>query len=67
MISRIEDIYRILYVKGYTLPTALKEIQDTVPDSEEKSLILKFIEESKNGIIKGPALLSKSKAVNENP
>ncbi len=64
-IAIIEDIYRILYVKGYALPTALKEIKDTIPDSEDKTLILDFIEHSENGIIKGPSLISKSKAIDE--
>ena len=54
IISQIENIYRILYVKGVTLPTALKEITASVPDSLEKTHIIKFIQESENGIMKGP-------------
>lgn len=53
-IAQIEDIYRILYVKGITIPTALKEIEATVPDSPEKTHIVEFIQASENGIMKGP-------------
>jgi UDP-N-acetylglucosamine acyltransferase len=53
-IAQIEDIYRILYVKGVTIPTALKEIETDVPNSTEKTHIIEFIQGSENGIMKGP-------------
>jgi len=63
IITQIEDIYRILYVKGVTLPTALKHIEAEVPDSPEKAHIIKFIAESENGIMKGP--ISRTKDASE--
>jgi UDP-N-acetylglucosamine acyltransferase len=53
-IAQIEDIYRILYVKGLSIPTALKEIETQVPNSPEKTHIIEFIQKSENGIMKGP-------------
>lgn len=53
-IKQIEDTYRILYVKGSSIPNALKQIETEIPDSEEKAHIIKFIQESVNGIMKGP-------------
>jgi len=55
IIGQIEDIYRHLYVKGVTIPTALKDIEEHIPNSPEKAHIIKFIRESENGIMKGPA------------
>lgn len=54
MIKQIEDIYRILYVKGYTIPNAINIILKEIPDSKERNHIIKFIKESPNGIMKGP-------------
>jgi UDP-N-acetylglucosamine acyltransferase len=54
IIAQIEDIYRILYVKGVNMLNALKAIEAEVPDSPEKAHIIKFIQEAENGIMKGP-------------
>jgi UDP-N-acetylglucosamine acyltransferase len=54
IIAQIGDIYRHLYVKGVTIPTALKDIEASIPDSPEKAHIIKFIQGSENGIMKGP-------------
>ncbi|MGP8217726.1 MAG: acyl-ACP--UDP-N-acetylglucosamine O-acyltransferase [Bacteroidia bacterium] len=53
-IKQIEDIYRILYVKGVSTANAIKQIETEIPDSKEKAHIIKFIQESVNGIMKGP-------------
>ncbi len=60
IIGQIEDIYRHLYVKGVTIPTALKDIEAHIPDSPEKTHIIKFIQESENGIMKGPVRTKES-------
>ncbi len=49
----IEDIYRILYVRGYSVKKALSLIEFEVPDSVHKNQILDFARDSKRGIIKG--------------
>lgn len=53
IIQQIEDIYRILYVKGLNVSNAIDVIQKECPDSEEKNHILDFIRNSKDGIIRG--------------
>lgn len=60
IIGQIEDIYRHLYVKGVTIPTALKDIEEHIPNSPEKAHIIKFIQESENGIMKGPVRTKES-------
>lgn len=62
-IKQIEDTYRLLYVKGSSIATALKHIEAEVPDSPEKAHIVKFIQDSPNGIMKGPILSVKENDV----
>lgn len=52
-IKHIEDIYRIIYVKGYNLQNALEIVEKEIPDSEFKKEILEFIRSQKDGVIKG--------------
>ncbi|MFI5148428.1 MAG: acyl-ACP--UDP-N-acetylglucosamine O-acyltransferase [Bacteroidia bacterium] len=52
-ILQIEDIYRTLYVKGLNVTNALAVIEQEAPASAQKDLILKFIRESTNGIMRG--------------
>ena len=53
IISEIQNIYRILYLKGYNNAQALSNIEKEIPVSEERDYIIKFIKESERGIIKG--------------
>lgn len=52
-INNIQNIYRILYVKGYSTAKALSIIEAEIPVSEEREEILTFIRESSRGIMKG--------------
>ena len=52
-INRIHEIYRILFVKGYSISNAMEIIQSDLEDSTEKEHILAFIKKSDSGIIKG--------------
>ena len=52
-VNRIQDIYRILFVKGYNNNQALKIIQNELPESIEKSTVLEFIQQSNRGLMKG--------------
>lgn len=52
-IKQIEDIYRIIYVKGYNLQNALEIVEKEIPDSMFKQDILQFIRNQKDGVIKG--------------
>ena len=53
MINTIQDIYRILFVRGYNTSQAIEEIRNNIKDCKEKEVILDFIQESKRGIMKG--------------
>lgn len=51
-ISAIQEIYRTLYLRGYNISQAKSVIENELPDSDEKDLILDFINQSKKGILK---------------
>ena len=52
-VQEIQDIYNYLYVSKMTRSEALAAIEKDFPQSEYKSAILNFINESKQGILKG--------------
>lgn len=52
-IKLIEDIYRILYVKGHSISNAIPIIESEIPEHPIKKGILDFINDSPNGIMKG--------------
>jgi len=54
-IRQIEDIYRILYVMNNNLKKGIEQVLAEVPESEVRSQILGFIENSEKGIIRGMA------------
>ncbi len=53
VICQIQDIYRIIYQKGYNNTQALEVIEAEMPASKERDEILLFLKDSKRGIIKG--------------
>lgn len=52
-IAVIQDIYRILFVKGYSSTHALEVIEKEISPSAEKTQILSFIKKSTRGMLKG--------------
>ena len=52
-ITEIEDIYRIIFVRGHAISKALDIVEAEIPDSAIKKEILGFIRNSKDGIVKG--------------
>ena len=52
-IHTIQDIYRILYVKGYNTTQAVEKIQKDFAASTERDHILSFIAQADRGIIRG--------------
>ena len=52
-IHHIQNIYRILYVKGYNITQAIQMIKDELPHQAENQIILDFIENSDRGLIRG--------------
>lgn len=52
-INLVQDIYRILYVKGYNVTQAVHIIEAEMPATPERDEILSFISRSKRGIMRG--------------
>ncbi len=52
-INEIQDVYRILYVKGLNVSKAVETIETEVMATPERDEILEFIKHSKRGIMKG--------------
>lgn len=53
-ISRIRQMYRLLYRSNLNTQQAVEAILEQVPDSPERQVILDFIRNSKRGLSKGP-------------
>ncbi len=51
-IDIISRIYHLLFVGNHSITTAINMINEKIPDGELKTEILKFVKESKTGIIK---------------
>ncbi len=54
-VTRIEDIYREIFVRNSNLDRAVQNVEQTMPRSAERGVILDFIHNSPKGIMKGLA------------
>jgi UDP-N-acetylglucosamine acyltransferase len=52
-INGIQDIYRLLYLKGYNVSQAVEIIEAELPATQDRDEILTFIGNSTRGIMKG--------------
>lgn len=52
-INRIQDIYRVLFVKGWSVSRAIDHINGALPQSAERDQILEFIDNSERGLMRG--------------
>jgi UDP-N-acetylglucosamine acyltransferase len=52
-IQEIQDIYRIIYLKGMNNTDAVKFVEAEMPASKERDEIILFVKNSKRGIMKG--------------
>lgn len=52
-INSIQDVYRIIYIKGYNTSKAVEIVEIDFPPSKERDEILNFIRSSDRGIMKG--------------
>ena len=52
VIRNIKDIYDTIYFQGYNVSDGCAKVEAGFPQSEERDTILKFIRESKRGIIR---------------
>lgn len=51
-IGEIQDVFRILFQSGYAYSKACNIIEDTIPQSAERDMIIEFVRSSKRGVIK---------------
>lgn len=54
VIEEIQHIYRIIYQKGHTISKALLTVEEEIPSSVHRDLIINFVKLSEKGIIRGP-------------
>ncbi len=52
-IQHIQEIYRLLFVRGFNVSKALSIIEATMPASDERDIIVTFIRNSREGVMKG--------------
>lgn len=52
-IHHIEDIYRILFVRGYSVGKALQVIEDQIHPSPYRDRIVTFVKDARRGLMKG--------------
>jgi UDP-N-acetylglucosamine acyltransferase len=52
-VNHIQDIYRILFVKGNNVKKAIDIIDVTIRESAEKEAILAFLNQADRGLMKG--------------
>lgn len=52
-IKQIEDIYRIIFVRGHNLSNALEIVESEMPETPIRQQILGFIRAQQDGIVKG--------------
>jgi UDP-N-acetylglucosamine acyltransferase len=53
LIKQIEDIYRIIFVRGHNITNALEIVESEIPESAVRKQIVDFIRNQKDGIVKG--------------
>jgi UDP-N-acetylglucosamine acyltransferase len=53
VIKQIEDIYRIIFVRGHNITNALEIVESEMPVSDVRKEIVDFIRNQKDGIVKG--------------
>lgn len=52
-INHIQNIYRILFVKGYNFSQAIRVIETTIPASQDRHEILSFLNDADRGLMRG--------------
>jgi UDP-N-acetylglucosamine acyltransferase len=60
-IKEIQDIYRIIFVKGFNVTQALRIVEAEMPATPERDEIISFISGSQRGIMKGYTRNAKEK------
>lgn len=58
-INNLSELYKILYSGNFNISNALNEIEERIPQSKERDLVLDFIRNSERGIMKGNTSMKK--------
>lgn len=53
VVNQIEDIYRLIFVRGHNITNALELVDQEIPNTEIRKQIVDFIKSSEDGIVKG--------------
>ena len=52
-ITAIQDTYRVLFLSGLNMSQAVEKINETLPQSAERDMIVEFVKSSPRGVVKG--------------
>jgi UDP-N-acetylglucosamine acyltransferase len=52
-ITAIQNVYRLIYLSGLNVGQAVEQIENTLPPSAERDVILTFVKGSPRGIVRG--------------
>ena len=52
-INEIQEIYRLLFMKGFSVKKAVEQIETEITASAERDEILNFVKNSPRGLMKG--------------
>ncbi len=52
-IRQVEDIYRLIFVRGHNMTNALEMVEQEIENTDVRNQIVSFIKSKKEGIIKG--------------
>jgi UDP-N-acetylglucosamine acyltransferase len=52
-INELQEIYRILYLRGMNIADAIEALETEMPSSPDRDTVLRFVKGSERGIIKG--------------
>jgi UDP-N-acetylglucosamine acyltransferase len=63
VISKIQEIYRIIYLRGYNVTQAVEIIEAKVEATPERDEILSFIANSSRGIMKGYSRIKEKRGI----
>lgn len=58
-INNLAEVYKILYSGNFNITNALIEIEEKIPQSEERDMVLNFVRSSDRGIMKGNTAMKK--------
>jgi UDP-N-acetylglucosamine acyltransferase len=52
-ITAIQDTYRLIYMSGLNVSQAIEQIENNLPQTPERDVVLDFVKASTRGIVRG--------------